>query len=69
MGKKIKFLNRYVNGPKGLAFVAGQEVEVTDPVYFYLRTDSPGSFEDVVETKAVKKPARNKAVRKPAKDK
>lgn len=61
---KIKCLKRYKNGALGVSYKPGQEVEVSDQMYHYLKQDAPGCFEDVA-TKAPSEPAKNKAVRKP----
>lgn len=63
MAQKLVCLTKYVNGPRGLVYEAGQVFDASSSLREFLLGDAPGSFEDYVpKRKARRKPPRNKAV-------
>jgi hypothetical protein len=61
---RLRCIREYVNGPRGLVFQVGEELEPSPQLRLFLLADAPGCFE-VVEVKAPDAPPADKAVRAP----
>lgn len=57
---KLRVLGRYRNDPLNVAFDKGMVVEVDDALAKLLMSDSPDSFEEIIEEKSSTR--RNKRV-------